>query len=104
VLDLLETGDELRARLRANTALFRSAMTAAGFDILPGEHPIVPVMYGDAQAAVAAAQRMHEQGVYVVPFSYPVVPRGEARIRTQVSAAHTTDDIERAVAAFTATR
>ena len=104
VLDLLETGDELRARLRANTALFRSAMTAAGFDILPGEHPIVPVMYGDAQAAVAAAQRMHEQGVYVVPFSYPVVPQGQARIRTQVSAAHTTDDIERAVAAFTATR
>jgi len=104
VLDLLETGAELRERLRANTALFRGRMAHAGFEILPGDHPIVPVMYGDAQAAVDAAGRMHEQGIYVVPFSFPVVPRGQARIRTQVSAAHTTDDIERAVAAFIATR
>jgi len=70
----------------------------------PGEHPIVPVMYGDAPAAVTAAQRMLEHGVYVVPFSYPVVPHGQARIRTQVSAAHTTDDVDRAVMAFTASR
>jgi glycine C-acetyltransferase len=104
VLDLLDSGDELRARLRANTERFRGAMSAAGFEILPGEHPIVPVMYGDAQAAVTAAQRMLEHGVYVVPFSYPVVPHGQARIRTQVSAAHTTDDIDRAVTAFTASR
>ena len=104
VLDLLDSGDELRARLRANTERFRGAMSAAGFEILPGEHPIVPVMYGDAQAAVTAAQRMLEHGVYVVPFSYPVVPHGQARIRTQVSAAHTTDDVDRAVMAFTASR
>ncbi len=106
VLDLLESdvGGGLRERLWANTARFRERMTAGGFDVLPGEHPIVPVMYGDARAAVAAATRILEQGVYVVPFSYPVVPQDQARIRTQVSAAHTPADIDRAVAAFIAAR
>jgi glycine C-acetyltransferase len=106
VLDLLEAdlGAELRERLRANTALFRSRMAAEGFDILPGEHPIVPVMYGEAAPAVTAAARMLEAGVYVIPFSFPVVPRGAARIRTQLSAAHTADDVEAAVQAFIASR
>src|SRR6202035_6003325 len=102
VLDLLDSGDELRARLRANTERFRGAMSAAGFEILPGEHPIVPVMYGDAQAAVTAAQRMLEHGVYVVPFSYPVVPHGQARIRTQISAAHTREQLDNDIGAFAA--
>ncbi len=104
VLDLLESGGELRERLRANTRLFRSRMASERFDILPGEHPIVPVMYGEATAAAQAAERILEQGVYVIPFSYPVVPRGQARIRTQVSAAHTTEDLERAVRAFVQAR
>jgi glycine C-acetyltransferase len=104
VLDLLESSGELREQLRANTEQFRSLMVAEGFDVLPGEHPIVPVMYGDAGEAVAVAARMLDHGIYVIPFSYPVVPRGQARIRTQLSAAHTPGDIERAVAAFVATR
>jgi glycine C-acetyltransferase len=104
VLEMLEGGDELRAQLRANTALFRGRMTELGFDILPGDHPIVPVMYGDATAAGAAAEAMLARGVYVVAFSYPVVPQGQARIRTQMSAAHSTADIERAIAAFEAVR
>jgi glycine C-acetyltransferase len=100
VLDLLEASADLRSQLHANTAHFRERMTAAAFDLLPGEHPIVPVMYGDAAPAVDTAARLLDQGVYVIPFSYPVVPRGQARIRIQLSAAHTSDDIERAVAAF----
>jgi glycine C-acetyltransferase len=104
VLDLLESSGDLREQLRSNTEQFRSRMVAEGFDVLPGEHPIVPVMYGDAGEAVAVAARMLDQGIYVIPFSYPVVPRGQARIRTQLSAAHTPGDIERAVAAFVATR
>ncbi|MGO9903691.1 MAG: glycine C-acetyltransferase [Solirubrobacteraceae bacterium] len=104
VLDLLQSGAELRERLRTNTALFRSRMQAEQFDVLPGEHPIVPVMYGEANAAVQAAASMLEQGVYVIPFSYPVVPKGQARIRTQVSAAHTPQDLERAVSAFVQAR
>jgi glycine C-acetyltransferase len=104
VLDLLESSGDLREQLRANTEQFRSRMVAEGFDVLPGEHPIVPVMYGDAGEAVAVAGRMLDHGIYVIPFSYPVVPRGQARIRTQLSAAHTPGDIERAVAAFVATR
>jgi glycine C-acetyltransferase len=79
-------------------------MQAEQFDVLPGEHPIVPVMYGEANAAVQAAASMLEQGVYVIPFSYPVVPKGQARIRTQVSAAHTPQDLERAVSAFVQAR
>ena len=87
-LDLLTSSDDLRARLRANAALFRERMTALGFDILAGDHPIVPVMLGDAARAARLADRLLEKGVYVVAFSYPVVPHGKARIRTQVSAAH----------------
>ena len=104
VLDLLEQGGELRDRLRANTSRFRSAMTDAGFDVLPGEHPIVPVMYGDATAAVLAAEALLELGLYVIAFSYPVVPHGKARIRTQLSAAHTTEDIDFAVDCFKTAR
>jgi glycine C-acetyltransferase len=104
VLDLLEQGGELRERLRANTTRFRSAMTDAGFDVLPGEHPIVPIMYGDANAAGAAAERLLQLGLYVIAFSYPVVPDGKARIRTQLSAAHTTEDVDFAVDCFKTAR
>jgi glycine C-acetyltransferase len=104
VLDLLEGGDDLRAQLRVNTAWFRDQMTRLGFDILPGDHPIVPVMIGDAARATRMADLLLEKGVYVIGFSYPVVPVGKARIRTQVSAAHTREDLARAVAAFTAAR
>jgi glycine C-acetyltransferase len=100
VLDLLEQSDELRGRLRDNTAWFREHMTGLGFDVLPGDHPIVPVMIGDAALAGRMADRLLEKGVYVIGFSYPVVPMGKARIRTQVSAAHTRADLERAAAAF----
>ena len=104
VLDLLDGSDDLRARLRANTAWFREAMTGLGFDVLPGDHPIVPVMIGDAGRASEMADHLLERGVYVIGFSYPVVPMGKASIRTQVSAAHTREDLERAVAAFAAVR
>ncbi|MFD3521520.1 glycine C-acetyltransferase [Streptomyces sp. NPDC058653] len=100
VLDLLESADELRERLNANTALFRTEMAAAGFDILPGDHPIAPVMIGDAAEAGRMAELLLERGVYVIGFSYPVVPMGQARIRVQLSAAHSTADVKRAVAAF----
>jgi len=96
-----EEGDALRAQLFANAARFRSAMTAAGFTLQPGEHPIIPVMLGDAKLAQDMAARMLELGVYVIGFSFPVVPRGQARIRTQMSAAHTFEQIDQAVAAFT---
>jgi glycine C-acetyltransferase len=99
-LDLLESSGELLTRLRDNTALFRARMTDAGFDLLPGEHPIIPVMIGDAALAGRMAELLLERGVYVIGFSYPVVPHGRARIRTQMSAAHSTEDVERAVAAF----
>jgi glycine C-acetyltransferase len=104
VLDLLEHSAELRQRLEDNTAVFRSRMTEAGFAILPGDHPIVPVMIGDAARAARMAELLLDQGVYVIGFSYPVVPHGQARIRVQLSAAHTADDVERAVAAFVAAR
>ncbi|MFG1948869.1 glycine C-acetyltransferase [Nonomuraea sp. NPDC048826] len=100
ILDLLETTSEAREQLRANTERFRSRMTEAGFDILPGDHPIVPVMIGDAAEAGAMAERLLELGVYVIGFSYPVVPHGQARIRVQLSAAHTAADVDRAVDAF----
>jgi len=96
-----EEGDALRAQLFANAARFRSAMTEAGFTLQPGEHPIIPVMLGDAKLAQDMAARMLELGVYVIGFSFPVVPRGQARIRTQMSAAHTFEQIDAAVAAFT---
>jgi glycine C-acetyltransferase len=103
-LELLTQSDDLRARLRANTALFRERMTALGFDILPGDHPIVPVMLGDATRATQLADRLLQKGVYVIAFSYPVVPQGKARIRTQVSAAHTEADLLAAAEAFAAAR
>ena len=104
VLELIRSAGELRRRLRDNTTFFRKQMTEAGFDILAGEHPIVPVMVGEAALAAQTAQAMLEKGVYVVAFSYPVVPQGKARIRTQVSAAHSKADLERAVKAFVETR
>lgn len=100
VLDLLESAGDLRERLNANTALFRAEMTKAGFEILPGEHAIAPVMIGDAAEAARMAELLLERGVYVIGFSYPVVPLGQARIRVQLSAAHSTADVERAIAAF----
>ncbi|MGW5046949.1 glycine C-acetyltransferase [Streptomyces griseoluteus] len=104
VLDLLESADDLRVRLAENTALFRSRMTEAGFDILPGDHAIAPVMIGDASEAGRMAELLLERGVYVIGFSYPVVPQGKARIRVQLSAAHSTEDVNRAVDAFIAAR
>ena len=99
-LELLESGGELRAQLRANTERFRTRMTELEFDVLPGDHPIAPVMFGDAVLAGRTAEAMLERGVYVIAFSFPVVPREQARIRTQMSAAHSFDDIDRAIAAF----
>ena len=100
VLDMLESGDELRIKLRTNADYFRKQMTALGFELLPGEHPIIPVMIGDASLAKTFADKMLQQGIYVVGFSYPVVPKGLARIRTQMSAAHDQSHIDKAVAAF----
>lgn len=100
-LHMLKQSTSLRDKLEANTRYFRQAMTEAGFNMVPGEHPIVPVMLGDAALATKFADAMLERGVYVIGFSYPVVPQGRARIRTQISAAHTQKDLERAVKAFT---
>lgn len=99
-LDLLKKSTQLRDTLEANTRFFRQEMTAAGFNLLPGEHPIVPIMLGDASLASKFAEAMLARGVYVIGFSYPVVPQGKARIRTQISAAHTREELERAVQAF----
>jgi glycine C-acetyltransferase len=101
VLELLEQGSALREQLLDNTRFFRAALTSAGFDLKPGEHPIIPVMLGDAALAARMADALLERGVYVIGFSYPVVPKGQARIRTQMSAAHTRSQLERAVEAFT---
>ncbi|MBC8351738.1 MAG: glycine C-acetyltransferase [Planctomycetes bacterium] len=103
-IDLLCESTELRDRLEANTRFFREQMTTAGFDIIPGEHPIVPVMLGDAALAARFAELMLKKGVYVVGFSYPVVPHGTARIRTQISAAHLPDDLRFAVECFAAVK
>jgi glycine C-acetyltransferase len=103
-LDLLESSGELLTGLRANTELFRRRMTEAGFDVLPGEHPITPIMIGDAAEASRMADLLLAEGIYVIGFSYPVVPHGKARIRTQISAAHSTEDVNRAVDAFVAAR
>ncbi len=100
VLELLTTSGELRARLFENTRFFRDAMQKLGLNILPGEHPIVPVMIGDAALAGRMADVLLENGVYVIGFSYPVVPQGKARIRVQMSAAHTRNDLEFAVEQF----
>lgn len=100
-IELASETDELRARLQANTEFFRSEMTTRAFDVLPGEHPIVPIMLGDAALAARMADRLLELGVYVVGFSYPVVPLGKARIRVQMSAAHSREDLEFAIDQFT---
>ncbi len=100
VLDMLEASDDLRIKLRKNSEYFREKMTALGFDLVPGEHPIIPVMLGDASLASKFADMMLEEGIYVVGFSFPVVPKGQARIRTQMSAAHEIEHIDRAIAAF----
>jgi glycine C-acetyltransferase len=104
VLDLLAESSELRERLFSNTGLFRERMTSHGFNIVPGEHPIVPVMLGDAALASRMADMLLKRGVYVVGFSYPVVPQGKARIRVQVSAAHTPEELEFAVEQFAAVK
>jgi glycine C-acetyltransferase len=100
VLDLLAESADLRERLKQNTHFFRERMVQAGFDVLPGEHPIVPVMFGDAVIAARMAELLLAKGIYVVAFSYPVVPQGKARIRIQISAAHTREDLEFALAKF----
>jgi len=103
-LDLLSESTELRDKLAANTRLFRQGMTDRGFQITPGEHPICPIMLGDAVLAGRMADALLERGIYVIGFSYPVVPKGEARIRVQVSAAHGDDDLQFAMEAFSAVR
>ncbi len=102
VLNLLQSaeGNALRKRVHANGVHFREAMQKLGFTLVPGQHPIIPVMFGDAQVAGQVAHELLAEGVYVIGFSYPVVPKGQARIRTQMSAAHTHEQIDRAVAAF----
>jgi glycine C-acetyltransferase len=99
-LDLLTESSALRQQLRENTLYFRQEMTKAGFQVLPGNHPIVPIMFGDAVLAARMAELLLGKGIYVVAFSYPVVPDGKARIRTQISAAHTREELEFAVAKF----
>ena len=100
VLDLLERSDDLRVKLRENSKRFRSGMEKLGFQLLQGDHPIIPVMLGDAKVASEMADRLLDEGIYVIGFSYPVVPKGQARIRTQMSAAHEPEHIDRAIAAF----
>ncbi len=100
VLDIIEEGDKNRVKLLENSQRFRSGMLAAGFNLIPGDHPIIPVVLGEARLATGMAEYLLEEGVYVVGFSYPVVPLGQARIRTQMSAGHTFGQIDRAVAAF----
>jgi len=99
-IDLLSESTELRDQLEDNTKFFREQMAGTGFEILPGEHPIAPIMLGDAALAAQVADAMLEKGVYVIGFSYPVVPQGKARIRTQISAAHTREDLEFGIAKF----
>lgn len=99
-VDMLQASTERRDKLMDNTQYFREKIAAIGLDVLPGEHPIVPVMFGEAQPAVKVAEALLEKGVYVIPFSFPVVPKGKARIRTQVSAAHSKEDLDFAVEKF----
>jgi glycine C-acetyltransferase len=103
-IELLSVSTELRDRLESNTRLFRAGLTGLGFDVMPGDHPIVPILLGDAALAGRFAEAMLQRGVYVIGFSYPVVPQGKARIRTQVSAAHTTSDLEFALEQFKAVK
>ena len=104
VLDILTESTELRDRLETNTKYFRTGMVERGFDIPRGDHPIVPIMLGDAALAIKMASMMLDEGIYVIGFCYPVVPKGQARIRVQISAAHTTDDIDQAMNAFAKVR
>lgn len=103
VLEMLSASTALRDRLQENTHYFRKGMQAAGFDVNPGDHPIVPVMLGDAVLAQKMSQKLLQRGIYAIGFFFPVVPKGKARIRTQISAAHTREDLDRAIAAFAAT-
>ena len=100
VFEMLSASTELRDRLAKNTAYFRTKMQAAGFDIKPGEHPIAPVMLYDAPLAQKMAARLLDEGIYVIGFFFPVVPKGQARIRTQISAGHTKEHLDKAIAAF----
>jgi glycine C-acetyltransferase len=100
VLELLENSPDLRERLHGNARYFRTQMQSLGFDLAQGEHPIIPIMLGEAPAAVRLAERMQADGVYVVAFSFPVVPHGKARIRTQMNAAHSVGQLDRVIAAF----
>ena len=99
-LDLIEESDRLRAQLARNAERFRAGMQKLGFTLVPGRHPIIPVMLGEATLASAKAEALLAEGIYVIAFSFPVVPKGAARIRTQMSAAHTAQQIDRAVEAF----
>jgi glycine C-acetyltransferase len=99
-LRLVADGEALRGRLRENALFFRSELSRLGFRLVPGEHPIIPIMLGEASLATRMAERLLADGVYVVGFSYPVVPKGQARIRVQMSAAHTRAQLQRAVASF----
>jgi len=99
-IDMLTGSTELRDKLMDNTRYFREKLSAIGLEIVPGEHPIVPVMFGDAVLATKMAEAMLKRGVYVIAFSFPVVPKGKARIRTQVSAAHSREDLDFAVKCF----
>jgi glycine C-acetyltransferase len=101
VLEMLQSGDDLQRRLRRNATRFREGMESAGFTLAGAGHAIIPVMIGDARVAGDMAERLLAKGIYVIAFSFPVVPQGKARIRTQMSAAHSDEDIDRAVAAFT---
>ena len=100
VLEMLCDSTELRDRLEENTRYFRAGMKQAGFDIAPGDHPIIPVMLGDAKLAQEMSQRLLTHGIYAIGFFFPVVPKGKARIRTQISAAHSKDDLDKAIKAF----
>ena len=100
VLEMLEQGGELRQKLRDNAIYFRNAMTKLGFDLVPGEHAIIPVMLGDAKLASNMADALLKEGVYVIGFSFPVVPKEQARIRTQMCAAHSREHLDTAIAAF----
>jgi glycine C-acetyltransferase len=99
-IELLSESTELRDKLMDNTRYFREKIAGIGLEVLPGEHPIVPIMFGDAVPAVKMAESLLKKGVYVIPFSFPVVPKGKARIRTQVSAAHSKEDLDFAVDKF----
>ena len=101
-IDMAEQGDDLRARLSDNAQRFRAGMSKAGFRLLPGEHPIIPVMLGEAKLAQDMASKLYEKGIYVTGFFFPVVPKGLARIRTQMTAGHSLEQLDRAIEGFIA--